>query len=1001
MKKSTWIALIVTTMILLANVSALRAQEREEQDWWEKISQPRATEWWERPLLITYPERLVGACYPWLVTEHFLINLATNETLIGVGGDFAQSVEFCGDAYFVVRAAFGAYVFSKSGLMVDSVYLGSALRFVGASDNTIAVYDVQSSAVYVKLVNSKSTAVVHVHQPVLTITYSFLQYVPVIAYSVLSGNETSYFIANPGTLASIPVAGTGAITMRGNRVYVERNGVLVLEITNPVTLSYRELFYIPLPIRVTRFISVIGDYLLASSDNVLVLINVNEKSRDFRKINVIGDAVPTPIGYFVLASLTTYVITEKGIYPVPGYAVAKLDNIVFTNIVRRDEGVIIPVMWSVTSTVFVTITPFDGMLYDGEYAVKLTLAPGAYRLPRNAVVSDGVRNIVLSEPEVVYPPATVAQEPVAVSNIKFHVSNFPSQYLPIDVFHNVVFVASGAGRLVIVQPDKATVYAGYGVSTSIPGVWVYGGAGDCIVLYDGASFRLYDYSGEPIASYSYYLVRDPDYVTCRRVSASDYAVELYLNGFSEKITILGTMAKVEQNQERRVSDPRGVTAHYTATPRIEYSGVIIPVPANAKDLRISGLWATWMTASINVLSVLDSSVFVLLNPPANTTAYPINNELLAVYFYEEKRLDILPYKAWYVQNCYVDVDTMPDADVFLNGKHIATGSVRVYMPCYTRATIEARLVHHRPKKAEVYVTGPMKLTLLPEPMIANVVLNVIAPRGLKISSVVMRIDGVETLWNVSEAKSLLAKPTTLEVVSYIPIDACAKDVYNVTLMEGMNTLNVQCRLVAPVLALTSSIPATVELYAVGAMFPSQVVYVEPGVTSYMITPVGDIRLVSKPAIKGYVTKELNVSVTDVRVYELDITPYPMSKIIVRSTVPVATITVYNETGGVVATGVGSLEVEVVPGKYTVFAQAQGYMSFSMPVDVPPGEAVTIDAILKEVVVEVPPEKPMWERVEFQALSILAVVAVAVVVLWQRRKKAKEVTEELVKGEESA
>lgn len=989
MKKFAWVILTLAVAMLLTRGGSLLSQEQQE--------------WWERPQLVTYAERLVGACYPWLVTEHFLINLATGETKDGIGGDTAQGVEGC-EQHIIVRATYGVYVFSRAtGLIVDAVHLDQqSLAYVGSSGDTVAAYDSLNSAVHVKIIGTKSTAVIRVQQPVLNISYSFVGYVPVVAYSVVSTDgAATYVVSNPGVSSSIPARGTGAVLISGNRVYVESQGILVLEVTNPLTLAYRELFHIPLPVRLTRFIAVVGDYLLGSSDGILVRINVNERSGEFRRFETVGVAEPTPVGYYVPATRTTYVITESGTYPVPGYAVAKLNRAVFTNILRRD-GTIVPALWALNPAVLVVTVPLNGVLYDGEYAVKVSLAPGTYRMPRGSVISDGVKSLVLSEPEVVYPPAESKREPVSVSNVRFYVSSFPSRYLPLDRFTDVLFASSGAGRLLIIQSDRAIVYAGYGVSASIPGAWVYGGVGDCVVLYDGASFRLYDYSGEPIASYSYYLVGKPDYVTCRRVSA-DYAVEVYVNLYRERITVTPAGAVVEQNPERHVADPRGATVYYTATPRVEYAGIVVPVPQGARDIRVSGLWATWLTAGVNILSIPDSVIFVLLNPPAGATAYPLNGELFAVYFYNEGRLDILPYRAWFVQRCYVDVEAPQDADIFLNDRYVATGSARVYVPCNAKVVLEARQIYHKPKRAEVLVTEPTKLTLLPEPMVASVVLNVVAPKGLNITSVVMRVDGTETVWNVGEVRTMIAKPTLFEVVSFMPADACTKEAYNVTLVEGLNRLNVFCRLVSPVLALTSSVPATVKLYVVGALMPLQVVHVAPGSVSYVLSPVGDVRLVSEPTVPNYVPKELNVSVFEFKVYELDVTPYPMSKIIVQSSVATASITVYDETGNVRATGTGVLEVEVLPGKYVVFVQAPDHEPFSTQVDVPPGDAATVVAVLRALAVEegAPPERPFWERIEFQATAVAIVAAVAVAVLWWRRRKTKEVAEELVKGEESA
>lgn len=991
--KSTRITLLFVLMIAISifmNATPLSHAQTEEKEWWEI-----------GPSLITFTENIAGLCYPWLVTRHFLINLATNTTQPGVGGDYAVFVDSCTQSFFVVRGAFGVYVFSRdSGIIIDNVLLTPYMRYIGSSGESIGVYDERNSVVMVKLPYSKTTALVPVNRAPLDIKYSFTSSLPIVVYSSVFNNTVQYYVANPGVTKQIPRTGTGAVYIESNRVYIEsNNGLLVLEITDPLNLGFRELFFIPLPVRLSAFAYTVGDYLLAYSGEILIKINVNERSTEFRKVELIGGAIPTPIGYYTPYTYTTYVVTENGVYPVPGFAVGRLRNAVFTNIYSRLRNTTVPAMWSIVPTTFVTMVQATGVLYDGEYAIRLSLPPGSYRLVRDGVFNDGIRNIFLSEPEVYYPPSIQPTPPPSVvSNIRYHVSEFPSNYVPLESFSSVNYVSSGAGRALIIQSNRAVVYAGYGTSAVIPGTWQYGGVGDCVVLYDGASFRLYDYSGEPITSLSYYLIREPNYVTCRRVSVSDYVVEVYTNDYGEKI-IISTEARTESNPTKAVSDPRGATI-YMVNPRVEYASIVVPVPLTASELRVSGFWASWMTsAGVNILSLTDSTIYVLTNPPANTTIYPVNNELIAVYHVNEKRVDILPYKAFFIQNCYIDVATKPEAEVYLNNKYVATGSTRIYVPCNSRVTVEARQLYHKPKSASVFVTGPVRVELTPEPIIANVSLNVIAPKGLRIEAVAMYVDGNYTVWRVDEVRQLIAKPTTFTVSAFMPIDVCTKETYNVTLVEGSNIVNIYCRLTAPILAMTSTVQTNVKIYVVGMEMPTQVASISPDSPTYVVAPFGDIRIVSEPVAPGYVAKEIDVKITDVKVYEVDVTPYPMSKIIVQSNVPTATITVYNETGEAVGTGVGTLEVQVLPGKYTVIAQAPNYATYSTTVEVPPGEAVTVPAILRYVapVEEAPVEKPFWESFEFQIIAIVAVVGATIFVLWYKRRKARAVVEEVVES----
>ncbi|MEM1853582.1 MAG: carboxypeptidase-like regulatory domain-containing protein [Thermofilaceae archaeon] len=1013
-----WRSLLVLAPLVLATLVLYSpAGVRGEENWWEIGPEP--------PL--RYQMRIVGACYPWLVGEYHLVNLATGEVRVGTGGDSAVSLAYCGDRYFIVEGRYGVYAFSRStGFIVDAVhYNGATSWFVGATAETIGVYavlrlyDQPKSALVVKYIGG-SSVIVELSRTPMVLTYTVIEGVPVAVYSAVENDSVLYFLEAPGAALVIPRTGSGAVLASGPRIYLETGGgVLAVSVQLVTTslghlaLEYREEFFISLGFTVKRMHRLLSDYLLVEADTVLgsflFLVNVDESSPRFGEIVVIGRAVPTPVGYYVPEADTTYVVAGGAVHPVPGFAVAVLGDLVFTNVLAGGTGegeAALSFAWPVTPSVLVANEAITGVLHASGYTFRLVLPPGRYRMPRGSVVVSGNVAVVLSGPEAVYPPLKQVEEPPVLSapSVSYVVLPFPEHYVPISVFTGVVHVASGGGRLLIVQRDRAVVYSHYGASAVIPGAWLHGGVGDCAVLYDGASFRLYDFSGAPLASYSYYLVRSPDLVTCRALSPGEYAVVVYADGYSTRITVTRTRAIVESNPGRAVEDPRGATVyHDPVARRVEYSGFLHPVPADAAELRVSGLTASWRTpAGIHVLSISDASVYVLLDPPPDVSVHPVNEELIALHYVADGRVEVVPFRAWLLENCYVDVDTDPDAEVLVDGRAVGRGPTRLYAPCFARLTVEARKPYHRPATATVNVVGPVSVKLRPEPLVARVVLRVLAPEGIAVTSVLVRVDGEVVDWRIGEVREMIARPTVFEPIGFSP-DVCSGEPVEVSLTEGVNEVFLVCRLTTPVLVLTTSVPVIVMASRPGEP-PFYVVRVPVDERVYLPVPIGEVELISEPDAEGYTARTIALFVAEVRAYLVDVTPYPLSRLTVRSNVPEAQIVVYDEEGNTVATGTGELSISLLPGVYTVQAMAPGYAPFATPVEVPPGEEVVVTAELRPLVITpVEPEEPQPAVRPELFLLVPAVVAAAAagVILWRRRRAERVKVEEVSVGGEAA
>jgi len=955
------------------------------------VSQEDRVEWWQLgPSLVRFDRVAVGVCYPWLVFDHFLFNLPAGRMFPGVGGDLAMEV-FCGGEFFVVRGARGVYVFSLStGVMREAFYLSPEHVFVGAKRDTVAVYDKESGVVFVKVIKGDSDVAVPLSASPRFIDYDVVQGIPLVAYSVESEEGSSYRLANPAFEVELPLRGSGALLLSGETLYVEHEGVVTVKVLDARRLHVSVASSASFPFRITEMVKLFGDLILARSHGTLLLVDAARKT-----FEVVGSAVPTPVGYYVPDADTTYVVTRSGIRPAPGYAVGMFsDDAVFTN-VASEEG-FTAALWPLRTSILVAFTDIDGVMYAGRHAMKLTLPAGAYRLPMGAVIWSGQHVILLDRDEVYYPEASEEDKPVSVPTVKYSVASFPEKYVPLETFSGVESVVVGGNRALLIQSVRAVVYSEYGVSASIPGVWVFGGVGRCVVLYDGASFRLYDFAGNPIASYQYLVLSPPKHVTCDSERGKYYAV-LYYD--TEVVRVGEDGARSERSDVLRVRDPvSGLTASFGVPVEVSLGEFRYALPPNATNLQVNGYLASWSRAGgLYVLSVKDSAVYVLAGAPDGALFYPLGDYVLA---HREGTVEVLPYKSWVVRQCYVDVETDPDATVYVNGKLAGTGSLRVYTECVRQLTIRAEKPHHKPAVEEVLVVRPVTVTLKPVPMTSRVKLEVVAPAGLNITGATVSLDDRAVEWSVGEEKELLAKTYKVVVFDFKPVDVCASLAANITFREGADTLRVPCELTSSVLVLRSRTHTAVEVVRMPEEAVVASVVVLAGETKHVLVQPGVYEVLSKPMEPGYSAKNLTARVGERAVVVLDVTPLPTGRIEVRSNVEYASITVARLDGTVVATGDGTLVVDVEPGEYTVQVSAPGYTAHYEIVEVQAGEIITVEAVLSPLATEVappPPPQPLWQRREIQLASILAlIVAAALVLLWRRRRRVTvaeaEVTE---------
>jgi len=950
------------------------------------------------PKPLSFPEEIVGVCYPWLVMQHQIENLVTGKLYPGVGGDTALNV-YCSDRYFIVHAKNGVYVFNKeTGTIVSSAFLSTMLSFIGATNDTYALYDSLDNIVVVKTITGSDIAVPIKASPSY-ITYTMIGNIPIVLYTVPYLNKTyNYYIANPVVAVKTKYNGTGALLVVNDTVYLETNGgIAILKITNPYTPSLQLQDFIPLPFRVTAIIERVKSYILVSASGILALVGVEPGTPEYKSFKIIGSAIPVPNGYYVPETETSYLVTDTGIYPVPGQAVALLSTLAFTNI--KTNSTVEPVAWPLQKTVFVVKQPFKGELYVSNYAVKLDLAPGTYMLPYGAVIKYSSYTILLNRDIVEYPPT----QPISiniknVANIHYKVAQFPKVYIPVTRITAIEKIYSGGGYVLLLTKDKAIVYGPYGVTATIPGRWIYGGIGSAVVLYDGATFRIYDFAGNEIASYQYYITTQPDYISCTMINGQ-YVVLLYMNGMLYKI--YPSKIETEPLAFRMIRDPTtGLTVTYQVPTTISLpGGFTYGLPLDASSIHINKYYATWTKDSnLYILSIPDATVYVLMNQPENTTFYPLSNNYVVMFNTYRHTVDILAYKSWLVGQCYIHINTYADSKVFVNGKYVGTGPLTVYTMCGSMVNVTVTKQYYKPVSKEVTVQGPTTLNLYPKPIESNVKLVLVTPKGLELTAVQLEIKPLgEVVWNNGQVKTLLARPYEISIKKFYPVDVCEHYSFNTTLPEGSAELRISCQLTSSVLALHSNVSVIVKIYpnVKPLKNPVSTVLVKPNQTTYVKVAPGTYIIKSEPMSKFYAGKTLNVTVPEKTVVPLDVTPLPLGHLVVNAVPRTASIVVLNlTTNKPVATASGKFDEYLPPGGYMIRVEAPGYIPYVKAVSLQAGQTLVVNATLTHAPPPPPPpKKPFWANTNFQILAVVIVAAIVIAVLYYKKRKARSAVAE--------
>jgi len=951
--------------------------------------------------MIHFPgSRFVGVCYPWVVFAQGFLDLSAWVFTPGIGGDEATSV-ICGDKDFIVVGAAGVYLVSRdTGAIIQALPTAGDTKFIGHSGGFLA-FLLGGEKVVVRTPFQGDTVIP------LQLDGGRLR---AIKFGAISGHIfVAYIVEAQGSVAlrySTPVRtvtaaalspASSALHIHGRHIIVENDGVEVYEVADPSLPSIRKLpgYSVYLPFDIASFVK--GDFselYLYTADGAVIKLDLQG-----RRWSYLGHGVVTDAGIFVHsrfdpARSTTYVAVRGVVHPVPGFAVARIGGLVFTNLLSGDGGAEAAVLYPVERSVLVATRSLDGVLQvtddGGEVRlIKLRLAPGTYILPRGSTVATDMGLILLDKDEVFYPPPIQETQVAPASPVRYLVLEFPRTYQVLDTFEGVVHVSGGGGRLLIVMRDRAVVYAPYGVAAVIPGVWRWGGISDHVVLYDGATLRVYDLAGNPRASYAAFILEEPLQAQAVKTGRG-YDVHLLFRGQHVVVNATGVFNIPDYPVPRKEDKVSGLRVNLYAQPEVRYGVFTYRIPS-ADRVEVNMHTVAWTQGSTwFILEVPLMTVYAFLNAPS-AAIYPLGDYLAVL---AGGTLRILPFKSWIVSACFVDIVAPPFASIYVDGRLVGNGSLRFYAECGRRVDIVAVAEYHSPDSVSVTVApGGVRVALAPKPKVSLVRLHVLAPGGLPVEAVEVEVDGERMVWNVGEVKGFVAeKPHEIYVSSFRPYDVCRPQAFsNVRFREGEDALVVPCQLVGSVLGIKSDVPVLVAVYTERGelVMTAQVM---PGVPVFTLAEPGAHILKSKPVEGKYVEREVTVFIPERQVVLVDVTPLPYGRLVVRAVPEVARIQVMDWNGTLVGEGVGEVAVDVPPGFYQVAAAAPGYLQYFEMVEVRAGETKEVSAVLApQPPATAPAPRPIWENRLFQLLVVLAVLAAAVIVaLWRRRRAAREV-----------
>ena len=894
----------------------------------------------------------VALCYPYLVEASGLENLVTGSNVSLWPNDVALQAT-CSQGYIVVIGEHGAYFISSQGPYLARFSELPYDDFVGASGDMVAYF---------------------INRTVFVVTpsYDYVMYPPPdftpISFSVNSGvpevllyhNGTFALEFPPNTVFYLNVTSPyqGGIVNGSTLLISTGNGTVYVYSLVPYARPLLVATY-QAPVTLTKVYMVSGNYVLGLSGAGTTLLQLGQPTQ----ARFLGNAVPTPVGYYAPDLGYTFVLSSGSWVPVPGYAIGLLAGLAAVTDIPGGLTALYPLY----PTLLSLRAPLLGTLVMGNVSLAASLTPGLYALPSPSVLQAAGFAVQLMGGYEEYPMSV--SSPVTSTLIVYA----PSAQ-PVESFSGVSYVSAGSGGLLMITPGQAVVLTANGRTLTIPGTWSFGGLGPAgVALYSGGTVYIYNYQGQQVTSYHILIGYVPMIMSPYQLGNNYY---LLLEGpgapGNGTIYIYGPSGVTSFQETLRVEDVgTGVSVVFSPSSSAGYiqaGPLTIPIQVQKFYASVNGLLVAYRTPSgdyvIDDLATGDQ--YVVLDAPL-MPVYPLGNGLIATYDAKAGVVNVLSLPQIELGELKLVVMSSPGSSIYVNGTLAGVGQATVFAPYGATLNITAAKPYTLPSTTIVHLTSPGTVYVSPVPLTAYVALRVSSP--IPISSVEATFNGTSVTWAVNGTVSLTAGiPYSIEITSASPMNYCRPESAVLVFPPGNNTFTFNCTLSVPVLELYSSLPASVTIATPTGTVAS--VNLTPGVPRYLAMTPGTYTLLSTTSVSGRAPLTLPISIGSPGLYAYNVTPPPAASVgvlTVYSNVPYANITVKYENGTAVVSRIGSVSISLRPGVYLVSASAPGYVNVTKSVIVSAGSTLS-------VVLPLTPYTPPVHRVPPTRLIVIGAAA---------------------------
>ena len=904
----------------------------------------------------------IGACYPLLFTENGVYDL---RTATFISSDSGERV-FCGDNVAFL-AGDNIIIYSLEGYILRVVSF-TVDQVIGGDQDTIAVYTGSSVKVLTPTTDFYIELPPGAPGKASQYTYTMLD-APLVAYSI--DNKTVVV----GLSDYVEVPGYGAEFLDGTLYAVRTPGIVSYNI-DPLTLEVTVIDTISLSFLPDKIIGKLGDVIIVERGSELFAVYSDGR------IEALGYASYSGSSIYNHASNYSMIRINGEWRTVPGRTAAVLPGIAVTTytVEVEDETLYFTALYPLERAVLILGKRFTGTLVVEGLAYRVDLQPGLWMLPDGSTLINTSEIVTVSG--LTRYPQGEEERSAQGAPLNQVVASWPENYIPLLKLDGVIYVSSGGGILLAIEPQKASVLSKYGVIAEIPGNWQWGVAGRILALYDGSQIYFYTTTGNLISTAPYLSPRAP---ITGYAFLDDRGKPVVVLAYKEQIHVVTPGSEIRELPPSPIDYDALTIDPYNYT--IEYAGTVYK--AGATPIA-NGFQAAWYSNGVaKVLDYQDATLYVLVGAP-NAYYYPLG-PLLAKW--DAGTLEVVPFKSWAAGDCYVDIMTDDDATVYVNDAEVGTGSLRIYTYCGATLNIKATKPYHQPSEATVRVEGAQIVELQPKPLTSKVTLIVNGVPDYLVNALTVSISGEEEPfeWRIGEERVLPAMPLKISVITDQPYGICTWPDEPITFQPkpGSDTLSLECRIDGAILAVLVNTPGTVyisegdvQLYSTTAS-PNK-----PAVFKYVPGASITVELVPMDQ-ETYVSTSTTIQLSP-GLNEVQLTAPEKGVLIVRATGGPAIIEVYDAEGNLVASGQGSIETKLPPGSYTVTVfNAYGF-DYTEVVEVPPGQVATLE-------IPVPPPPKQEEGVKLSRiaamaapLTALAVIAIAVYFLRRRKTRATEI-----------